>query len=454
MQIPIEQPLPQDIEAEMSLLGAIISKNDSILDVIDFIKPDDFYKDSHKIIYKAMVDMYNKSIGIDPITLGNALGTENLQVIGGATYISNLITITPSSSNIKNYAKIVKEKSDRRKIIKSCEDALGQAFNNDNKTDTKEIINSLEEKLLYVGINSESRILTDSELMEKTLNMIQVNYQNGGDITGISTGYKGLDYVTNGLIKGDFIILAGRPSMGKTCLALNIANNVPKENNIALFELEMSAEKLGARRLAAKSLINATKLPRGKLEPEEWTRVVNNSSLIAGKNNIFTDTTAGQTAQDIRAKCKKIKLKHGLDIVIIDHLTLITPVNLKESRVNQISEITRNLKNMAKDLNIAVICLSQLSRAPEQRSDHRPMLSDLRESGSIEQDADLVMFLYRDEYYNKDTDKKGILECIIAKQRDGRIGTIELSYQPEYQLITEMSDYKCIGTYDPKIFDK
>jgi replicative DNA helicase len=219
--------------------------------------------------------------------------------------------------------------------------------------------------------------------------------------------------------------------------SLNVADNVAKDYKVAIFELEMSAEKLGARRLAAKSLINATKLPRGDMSSEEWVRLGQRASEIATRNNMFTDTTPGITMAEIRAKCKKIKLKYGLDVVVIDHLGLLTPGNSKESRVQQVSEITRQGKILAKDLDLVVIMLSQLSRACEQRNDKRPMLSDLRESGSIEQDADLAMFMYRDEYYNKESEKKGILECIIAKQRDGRTGTLEFSYMSEYQRITE-----------------
>lgn len=446
------QALPQNLDAERSVIGAVLNNNDLLCDVIDIISPDDFYNTGHKELYKSMFDMYNKNIPVDIVTLVNYIGKDKIEAFGGITYLSNLIASVPMACNVRDYAKIIKEKSDKRTIIKSCSDALQKAY--DEKIEPKEVVNLIEDELLNVGCNSESRILSDDELMEKTLNMIQKNYSKGGNITGITTGYESLDYAINGLTKGDFVVIAGRPSMGKTCFALNITNNIPENKNAALFELEMSAEKLGARRLASRCFINATRLPRGKLDPQEWEKVVNGSTYISSKNNIFTDTNTGQTVQEIKAKCKKIKLKYGLDIAIIDHIGLITPTNIKENRVNQVTEITRNLKNMAKELDMTVIALSQLSRAPEQRTDHRPILADLRESGSIEQDADLIMFLYRDEYYNKNSEDKGTIEVIIAKQRDGRTGTIKLAYKPEYQLISEFEDMTCVGTFDPAMFNK
>ncbi|MCM0648672.1 replicative DNA helicase [Clostridium swellfunianum] len=431
--------LPQNNEAEKQVLGSILKHNEAIYDVVDILKPEDFYASRHALIFSTMIKMSSNNTPIDMVTLANILGADKIQAIGGVSYLAELFAEVISTTTIRKYAEIVRDKSERRKVIKTCQDALDKVYNDEQVV--KGIIGTLEDELLNVGFENENKILTDEELMEKTLTMIQENYERGGDITGISTGLNSLDQATNGIVKGDFIVIAGRPSMGKTCFALNIANSVAKTNKVALFELEMSAEKIGARRLAAQTLVNATRLPRGKIEPQEWERIMTKSAEIAYRNNMFTDTTAGITMTEIKAKCKKLKLKYGLDVVIIDHLTLITPTNTKESRVNQVGEITRQAKIMAKDLDVAVIMLSQLSRAVEQRADKIPIMSDLRESGTIEQDADLIILLFRDEYYNPDTEKKGIIEAIIAKQRDGRTGTLQFAYKPEYQLITEKPKY-------------
>lgn len=428
------EALPRNNEAEREVLGAILNNNDCICDVIDILKPEDFYNSAHEFIYKTILDMYGNNIPADLVTLVNQIGPEKIKAVGGISYISGLMASSINSNNANKYAEIIKEKADRRRVIRSCTEALQEA--RDEEKNIKGVIGGLEDKLLNIGVNRSEKILTDEELMEKTLNMIQTNYEAGGEIPGISTGFKNLDKATGGLRKGDLIIIAGRPSMGKTMFSLNVSDNIVKENKAAIFELEMSAEKLGSRRLASRALINATKLPRGDMSSDEWVRLTKRAGEIATRNNMFTDTTPGITMAEIRAKCKKIKLKYGLDVVVIDHLGLITPTT-KESRVQQVSEITRQGKILAKDLDVAVIMLSQLSRACEARNDKRPMLSDLRESGSIEQDADLVMFMYRDEYYNKEGEKKGILECILAKQRDGRTGTLEFSYMAEYQRITE-----------------
>lgn len=444
--------LPHNLEAEKEVLGSILKNNEALYDVTDLLRADDFYQSRNILLYKTMLSMSNSNTPIDAITLANTMGAEQLQAIGGVTYIAELISSTLSSRNIRKYAEIVKEKSDRRKVIKTCQSALEKAY--ETSGNIKVIIGALEDELLSVGTDGENKILTDQELMEKTLNMIQENYERGGDITGISTGLKSLDQATNGIVKGDLVVIAGRPSMGKTCFALNIANNVAKDNKIALFELEMNAEKLGARRLASQTLINATKLPRGKIDDKEWERVTTKASEIAYRNNMFTDTTAAITMTDIKAKCKKLKLKYGLDAIIIDHLGLISSSRNRERRDLEVAEITSQAKIMAKDLNVAVILLCQLSRAVEQRADKIPMMSDLRESGTIEQDADLIMLLFREEYYKPETDKKDIIEVIIAKQRDGRTGTLEFSYKSEYQLITEKPYMYPAGKYDPKEFKK
>ncbi|HID0769532.1 TPA: replicative DNA helicase [Clostridium botulinum] len=424
--------LPHNLEAEINILGSILIENDIINDISEILISEDFYSKPNKILYSKMLDMHYKNIAIDTVTLSNTLGTENLKAIGGISYITEIASSVITISNFKSYADIVKDKAKRRKVIQVCHEALEEA----KEKDIKSIAVKLEDALLEINSTKKEEIFTDEELMNDTLAVIQKNYENGGEIPGMKTGLKSLDKATNGLKRGELIVIAGRPSMGKTCLALNIGSNMGKK--VGLFELEMGKEDLGMRRLAAKTLINGYKLQQGKMNDKEWARLSTRANEMAYKNNVFTDTSSCLTMLEIKSKCKKIKIKYGLDVVIIDHIGLIEPSNKNESKNNQISEITRQAKIIAKDLDVAVICLSQLSRAPETRTDKRPILSDLRDSGSIEQDADLIMFVYRDEYYDNETEDKGIMEVIIGKQRNGKTGTLRYAYKPEYQLIAEM----------------
>lgn len=428
------QQLPQNIEAERNVLGSILKDNNILIDMIGNITAEDFYNSAHKIIFHTMEEMFKADIPIDITTVVNKLGQDNLASVGGITYLVELGNSIPSTANVKSYIDIVKEKADKRKLIKTCEKALSEAYNEEKKTSS--VISLLENELLNIGQIKQNKILTDTELMELTMDIIEKNYNNGGVIPGMSLGITALDKATGGFRKGDMNVIAGRPSMGKSLLMLNLAENLGKQYKTALFELEMSAEKLGIRRLAARSLINSFKLSKGDIEDKDWDKLMQNASDVAALNNIFTDTTPGITMAEIKAKCKKLKIQYGLDLVFIDHLGLITPSS-GNSRNEQIGEITKQGKIMAKDLDICVVFLSQLSRACEQRTDKRPMLSDLRESGNIEQDADAIMLLYRDEYYNRDTEDKGVMECNIAKQRDGNTGVIKLNYRPEYQKITD-----------------
>lgn len=429
----MEKPLPRNIEAEMNVIGAILINNDVLVN-IDFLKADDFYNTANKILFKTILDMSSKDIPIDTTTLVNELGKGKIKSIGGVTYILKLANSVPSTANVKSYAEIVKAMSDKRKILYACYSTIEKL----EVGDPLKLISDMENQFLSIGLKNKNRIFNDTELMDKTINNIQENYNNGGKVPGVRTGYKKLDYAINGLNKGDLIVIAGRPSMGKTMFALNLVEGISKTAKVALFELEMSEEKLGIRRLAMSSYINAKRLSIGKIEDKEWGIITSKAGQMAARDNVFTDTSTDVTMNEIKARSKKIKLKHGLDVIIIDHLQLIEAINPKEPRIQQVTEMTRQAKKMAKELGCAVILLSQLSRAPEQRNDHRPQLSDLRESGSIEQDADVVMFMYRDEYYNKESSEKGILECIIAKQRDGSTGTIKFAVKPEYQLVADI----------------
>lgn len=429
----IERPLPHNIEAEMNVLGAILKDNEVLTD-IDFLKESDFYNTANKMLFKIILNMESMDIPIDTTTLINELGEEKIKSVGGITYILKLVDSVPSISNVKSYANIVKNISDKRKILSACYNTISKI----EKKNPLELISEMENQFLSIGLKSKNNIFDDTELMNKAISNIQQNYNNGGQVPGVKTGYKKLDYAIGGLNKGDLIVLAGRPSMGKTMFALNLMEGISKTAKVALFEFEMSEEKLGIRRLAMSSCINAKRLSIGKIEDKEWAILTQKAGQMASRDNVFTDTSTDLTINEIKSKSKKIKVKHGLDVIIIDHLQLIEAVNTKEPRIQQVTEMTRQAKKMAKELGCAVILLSQLSRAPEQRNDHRPQLSDLRESGAIEQDADVVMFMYRDEYYNKDSNEKGILECIIAKQRDGATGTIKFAVKPEYQLVADI----------------
>lgn len=426
-------PPPHNLEAEMNTIGAVLKDNDVLAD-IDFLKEDDFYNTAHKIIFKTILDMSSKSIPIDTTTLVNELGKAKIKAIGGVTYILKLADSVPSIANTKSYAEIIKNMSDRRKIQNCCYDVISKI----DIADPQQLVGNMENVFLQIGFNGQNKVLNDTELMDKTINKIQESYNNKGQVPGISTGYKKLDFAINGLNRGDLVIIAGRPSMGKTMLALNLVDEIGKNAKVALFELEMSEEKLGIRRLARNTFINSKLLSLGKIKDKDWENITRKAGEMAARNNVFTDTSSDSTINGIKSKCKKIKIKHGLDVAIIDHLQLMESMNPKEPRIQQITEITRQGKKMAKELDMCVIFLSQLSRAPEQRQDHRPILADLRESGSIEQDADVVLFVYRDEYYHPTSKDKGIMEAIIAKQRDGTTGTIKFAVQPQYQLITDI----------------
>lgn len=427
--------LPSAIEVEQELLSALLVNNEMLNDVIDILRSEDFYNSANQLIYEAIMKLYMKDIKPDAITIANILGSENIAQIGGITYLSNLINSGVSSRNIKKYAEIVKDKSNRRKLIQAGQELVQKAYTEETQLD--EIVNTTQDKLLETTNANEAVIYTDEELMTHTLDTIQERFLNGGEIPGMRTGLKSLDNATNGLKKGELNVIAARPSMGKTVFALNIADGLAGQGyKVALFEMEMTPDALGMRRLAARACVDSITLNRGKLSDEDWARVGYKSSEIASKNNMFTDCSVNLSVADIKARSKKLKQKYGLDVIVIDHLTLMK-MSKRERRDLEVADVTMNLKFLAKEIDVTVILLSQLNRGVEQRSDKRPMLSDLRESGAIEQDADLIVFLYRDEYYNPQSDDKGIMEVNIAKQRNGKTGVLKFSYKEEYQLIKE-----------------
>lgn len=425
----INRILPQNIEAEQTLLGCIISSIDKFLEVDAIVHELDFYIDKHKKIYGAIKNLVNRGVTVDAITLMEELKSRNmLMLCGGASYITELSLSGINYSNIASYAEIIREKSNRRKLIKAGQTLISKSFDEDINL----VLEETERELYNVEASKESNeIVPISKAVEKSLELLEERYKTGGKLKGISTGFKELDELSSGLKEKDFIIVAARPSMGKTAFALNIGQAASKHGSVAIFSLEMSRDQLMDRLLSAKCMIQFTKLTNGILNEKEFLDISNGANNL-GTRKLFIDDESSLLS-DIKAKCRKLKLQQGLNVVIIDYLQLIR-VNIKtNSREQEVSHISRELKALAKELGITVIALSQLSRAPEQRTDHRPMLSDLRESGSIEQDADIIHFLYRDEYYNKESEDRNIAEVITAKNRNGITRTTKLAWLGQYQ---------------------
>lgn len=421
--------MPNNISAEQELLGGILNTPNLLVDIIGVVKPEDFYQTRHKIIFRAIEELFSNNIKIDPVTLADKL-KNMLTEIGGITYISQLAG-SSIGRNVKEYAKIIKEKSNKRKLIRAAKELMESCYKDEEAA--TELVSKTEEELFKVSLNKENKMEAFNTVLESTISNIENICNNGTNgVTGIDTGFKDLNCMTGGLQKQNLIILAARPSMGKTTLAVNIGTNISKDKVVAVFSLEMSKEELARKVLSSSTHIDLIKINTGVLKDTDWECIAKASGPLASRK-LFIDDTAGITVNEIKAKCKKIKIQYGLSVVIIDYLQLIKGTSRGDNRVQEISQISRELKQLAKELDVSVIALSQLSRAPEVRTNHRPILSDLRESGSIEQDADIVMFLYRDEYYNKESEEKNIAECIFAKNRSGKVGTVKLAWLGAYQ---------------------
>ena len=427
----MNKALPFNSEIEAEVLGAIIIDNNKILDALEILKADDFYKDKHRYIYKAIEKLYKDNKNVDMITLMMELKPV-LDAIGGITYISALTSST-MGRKIKDHCEILKELSNKRQVIKECTIAIEKVHNGNI---SKEIITEFENNILSIQ-SEKSQIMKIDEVMAKTLSFVEDNYRRGGGIIGMECGLKTIDEATDGFIKKDLVVIAARPSIGKTLLAMQIGDGLSKKNKVAIFELEMSEESLGVRQLASKSMINGVKLRRGDLNDKEWANITSASASISNRH-LWLDTTSSQTIFDIKAKCKRLKMQNGLDSIIIDHIGLLSQTSSSISRNDHIGEITRQCKTMAKELDINVIILSQLNRGVEMRADKRPVMSDLRESGNIEQDADLILFLYRDQYYNPETEDRNILEVNIGKQRNGKTGNLKLFCDLGIQVIADL----------------
>ena len=418
---------PHSVEAEQSVLGSILLDKDAMISVSETLIPEDFYKEAHRVIYECMLKLYNNQSEIDLITLADELRDQGyLDDIGGIAYITSLSTIVPTTSNIKYYINIVKEKSISRQLISAANDIINLGY--DSSTKVEDVLENAEKKIFDI---SQERTTNDfqpiNQVLTETLSMLEKLYEEKSDVTGLTTGFRDLNKKINGLQRSDLLLIAARPAMGKTAFALNLVQNAALKGDasVAVFSLEMSKEQLVQRMVAAQSSVELKKIKTGTLAANDWPRITDGMAVLSGAK-IHIDDTPGIKISELRSKCRKLKIEKGLDLVLIDYLQLMEGEGHNESRQQEIAKISRSLKILAKELDCPVVALSQLSRAPEQRADHRPMLSDLRESGSIEQDADIVMFLYRDEYYNPDTEKKNIGEVIVAKNRHGETGTVEL----------------------------
>lgn len=426
---------PNSIDSEQSIIASIILDKDAIMTVSEILKPEDFYSETNKVIYECMLNLNNRLEPIDTVTLSEELKKQEEinDVDKKISYITDLSTTITETGNIKHYAEIIKQKSILRKLIKASNEIINLGYSSNTKVE--DVLEIAEKKIFDI---SQERTGEDfksiSSVLLEAYDIIENLFINKSEITGITTGFDDLNRKINGFQKTDLLLIAARPAMGKTAFSLNLVLNaaLKADASVAVFSLEMSREQLVQRMLSSQSNIELKKLKTGKLSENDWPRIVETMSVLSSLK-IHIDDTPGIKISELRSKCRKLKMEKGLDLVLIDYLQLMEGEGNNESRQQEISKISRSLKILAKELNCSVVALSQLSRAPEQRADHRPMLSDLRESGAIEQDADIVMFLYRDEYYNQDSDKKNIGEVIVAKNRHGETGSVELVWFGEIQ---------------------
>ena len=426
---------PHDLEAEQAVIGSMLTDKDAVISSIEFLKEEDFYREDNKAIYAAILNLYNRSEPIDIITVKSELESMGkFEQVGGLEYLAELPEKVPTTANAIKYIKIVEEKSVLRRLIKTANEIIELGYS--PTEEVEDIMEGAEKKIFDIMQQKNQKSYSPiKDVLVDSFTKLEELYNKKQHITGVPTGFTELDYKTAGLHGSDLVLIAARPAMGKTAFALNIATNAAVRANVpvALFSLEMSKEQLVNRVLCSEAMVDSNKVRTGKLEENDWTKLAESIGPLS-EAEIYIDDTPGISVTEIRAKCRKLKIEKNIGMVVIDYLQLVQGSNSRRvgSREQEISEISRSLKILAKELNVPVIALSQLSRAAEQRPDHRPMLSDLRESGAIEQDADIVMFLYRDDYYNEDSEKKDIAEVIIAKHRGGSTGTVELLWLGNY----------------------
>ncbi len=432
METSVNRTLPQSIEAEQSVIGSMIIDRSAIAQAAEGLDEEDFYRDSHKVLFRSIIDMFKKDMAVDLVTvLEHLKATDTLDRAGGVTYVTEITSSVPTTANLASYIQIVQEKSTLRKLIKASTSIIEESYNKQGEVEN--VLDSAEKRIFDIA---EKRTASDFEPLNQVLERgfieIERLFNNKGEITGVGSGFIDLDAKTSGFQKGDMVLIAARPSMGKTTFALNIAEHAAlrEGKSVVIFSLEMSKEQLAYKLLCSEANVDMLKLRTGALDDKDWENIAKATGPLS-KAKIYIDDTAGVSVMEMRSKCRRLKVEYGIDLILIDYLQLMSGSS-SESRQQEVSEISRSIKALAKEMECPVIALSQLSRAPEQRADHRPMLSDLRESGSIEQDADLVMFLYRDEYYNKETEDKNVGECIIAKQRNGPVGTVKLAWLGQF----------------------
>ncbi len=425
---------PHDEDAEQAVLGSMLTDNDAVMAAVEVLKEDAFYREDNKVIYQAILNLYSKSEPIDIITLKDELESMGkFEQVGGFEYLASLPDKVPTTANVQKYIKIVEEKSVLRNLIKTANEIIELGYN--PTEDVEDIMDGAEKKIFDIMQSKNTKSYTPiKDVLVESFTNLEKLYNQKQHVTGVPTQFYDLDDKTAGLHGSELILVAARPAMGKTAFALNIATNAALRANVpvAIFSLEMSKDQLVNRMLCSEAMVDSNKVRTGKLDEEDWTKLAEAIGPLS-EAGVYIDDTPGISVMEIRTKCRKLKMEKNIGLVVIDYLQLISGSNKRNgSREQEISEISRSLKVLAKELNVPVIALSQLSRAVEQRDDHRPMLSDLRESGAIEQDADIVMFLYRDDYYNKESAEKDIAEVIIAKQRGGSTGTVKLYWMGNY----------------------
>lgn len=444
---------PQSIEAEKSVLGAMLIDREAIVKASEILVADDFYREAHRVIYSAMIELYNRNEAVDFVTLTEILKRDNkLADVGGSAYITALADTVPTAANVKFHADIVADKSTLRQMVHVATEIAANGYEGGEEVNV--LLDDAESKILAIANRNKRTDFTHiNDIVNDAVVQIEKLAEKSGGITGIPTDFIDLDRLTSGLHPSDFIILAARPSMGKTALALNIASNVAlkahkkmggEPRSVAIFSLEMSKEQLVNRMLCAEGQIDSSRLRVGEMSSDDWARLWGACDALS-KAKVYIDDTPGITAMDMRSRARRLKAEHGLDLIVVDYLQLMQGSGKRNNsgdRQQEVSEISRSLKALARELNVPVIALSQLSRSVEARTVKRPMLSDLRESGSLEQDADIVAFLYREDYYNKETENKDITELIIAKHRNGAVDTVNLFFQKQYTKFLNMAKMK------------
>lgn len=424
---------PHNAEAEQTVLASAMIDHVAVEKIINLLSYDDFYYEANKEIYDSIKQIHLQNIPVDAVTVFEELKKRGkIDYVGGFEYLATLTENIITSKNVEAYCNIIREKATLRKLISASHEILEKGYKEND--DVQKIIELAESRIFAISQNRSINSFAEiKEVLMTVFNQLEERAKSGSNITGLTTGYTDLDRMTSGLQKSDLILLAARPSMGKTALALNIAMNAVKTGaSVALFSLEMSKEQYVQRIISMESMVDSSKLRTGSLDDDDWTRLINTMSLISNYN-VYIDDTPSVSLFEMMSKCRRLKIENGLDLIVVDYLQLMSDGGKTDSRQQEISNISRGLKALARELNCPVMALSQLSRAPEQRNDHRPVMSDLRESGAIEQDADVVMMLYRDEYYYKEeSERKGITDVIITKQRNGPVGTVELAWIAQF----------------------